>query len=106
MSIRHYLSIEGHDPFQRWLDGLKDLQGRVAIQRRIDRLEAGNFGDHKFCKDGVWELRIDIGPRYRVYYAEYEKSIVLVLRGGSKRRQAADINDAVKYWADFKKRQS
>ena len=47
----------GADPFQSWLDGLKDLKARVAILRRVDRLSADNFGDHKYLKDGVWELR-------------------------------------------------
>jgi putative addiction module killer protein len=58
-------------------DALKDLKGRVAIQRRVDRVERGNFGDHKFCQDGVWELRIDLGPGYRVYYALEERNVVL-----------------------------
>jgi putative addiction module killer protein len=48
---------------------LRDTKARVAIDRRINRVELGNFGDHKFCRDGVWELRIDIGAGYRVYYA-------------------------------------
>ncbi len=68
MEIRHYLTVSGRDPYQQWLDQLKDLKGRVAIQRRIDRLTEENFGDHKFCQDGVWELRVDIVPGYRVYY--------------------------------------
>ena len=70
MQIRHYLTSAGRDPYQHWLDRLKDLRARVAIQRRIDRLATGNFGDHKACRDGVWELRVDFGPGYRVYYAK------------------------------------
>ena len=62
MELRHYLTASGKDPFQQWMDGLKDLKGRIVIQRRIDRVANGNFGDHKFCQDGVWELRIDFGP--------------------------------------------
>ncbi len=50
MKIRYYLTGLGRDPYQRWLAKLKDLKGRVVIQRRIDRLMAGNFGDHKFCR--------------------------------------------------------
>ena len=64
MEILHYLTAKGDDLFQEWLDGLKDLKGRAAVLRRIDHLEAGSFGDHKFCRDGVWELRIDFGPGY------------------------------------------
>ncbi len=105
MQIRHYLTALGRDPFQQWLDKLKDLQGRVVIQRRIDRLMAGNFGDHKFCQEGVWELRIDFGPGYRVYYVQEGKTIVLLLCGGSKRTQAADVKEAVKFWCDYQRRQ-
>lgn len=105
MDIRHYLTASGKDPFQQWLDKLKDLKGRVAIQRRIDRLSAGNYGDHKFCQDGVWELRIDFGPGYRVYYAQEGKTIILLLCGGSKRTQAKDLKEAVRYWHDYQRRQ-
>ena len=104
MEILHYLTASGDDPYQLWLDALKDLKGRVAIQRRVDRVERGNFGDHKFCKDGVWELRINLGPGYRVYYALEERNVVLLLCGGSKRNQSADIKDAVNYWRDYKRR--
>ncbi len=105
MEIRHYLTASGKDPYQQWLDRLKDLKGRVVIQRRIDRLIAGNFGDHKFCQEGVWELRIDFGPGYRVYYAQEGKTIVLLLCGGSKRTQVADVKEAVRYWRDYQRRQ-
>ena len=86
------------------MDELKDLKGRIVIQRRIDRVANGNFGDHKFCQDGVWELRIDFGPGYRVYYARDEETIILLLSGGSKRTQSADINQAVRYWLDYQRR--
>ena len=66
VEISHYLTATGKDPYQGWLDELKDLRGRVVIQRRIDRIAKGNFGDHRFCRDGVWELRIQFGPGYRV----------------------------------------
>lgn len=62
MDVRHYLTANGADPFQEWLDSLHDLKARVAILRRIDRLMLGNLGDHKFCGEGVWELRVDVGP--------------------------------------------
>lgn len=104
MDVRHYLAASGIDPIQQWLDGLQDLKARVAILRRIDRLVLDNFGDHKFCGEGVWELRIDVGPGYRVYYAQQNKRIVLLLCGGSKRTQKADIRKAIGYWQDFQKR--
>ena len=106
MVIRHYLTPKGVDPFQVWLGGLKDLKGRIAILRRVDRMAAGNFGDHKLVSDGVWELRIDIGPGYRVYFSKPDKTVVLLLCGGSKRSQAADIKKAIGYWKEFQKRES
>jgi putative addiction module killer protein len=104
VEIRHYLTASGGDPYQQWLDGLKDLKGRIGIQRRVDRIEGGNFGDHKFCQGGVWELRIDIGPGYRVYYAREGKDIVLLLSAGSKRSQSSDIKQAVTHWCDYQRR--
>jgi len=103
--IGHYLSPAGRDPFQRWLDGLADLRCRVAIVRRVDRLAGGNPGDQRFCRDGVWELRIDCGPGYRVYFARPSADRVLLLCGGSKRGQQADIAAATAHWADYKERQ-
>lgn len=64
--IHHYLTQEGKDIFLEWQLSLRDHKARIAIDRRINRIELGNFGDHKFCRDGVWELRIDFGPGYRV----------------------------------------
>ena len=104
MEVRHYLTESNRDLYQEWLDGLKDIRARIAIQRRIDRLVSDNFGDHKFCRDGVWELRIDTGPGYRIYYAQTNQMIVLLLCGGDKRSQKSDIDRAVKYWDNYKKR--
>ena len=87
-----------------WLDDLKDMRARVAIQRRVDRLAAGNFGDHKLCRDGISELRIDVGAGYRVYYARMERTIVLIVCSGDKRTQTADIERAVKYRDDYQRR--
>ena len=104
MEIRHYLTASGKDPYQDWLNHLKDLRGRVVIQRRIDRIATGNFGDHKFCQQGVWELRIDFGPGYRVYYAQDGEDLVMLLCAGSKRGQPADIKEAVQNWLDYQRR--
>jgi len=106
MEIRHYLTASGVDVFQSWLDGLKDAKARIAILRRIDRLAEGNFGDHKFLRDGVSEVRVDLGAGYRVYYGKHGKALVLLLCGGSKRTQAADIARAVEFWVDYRRRQT
>ena len=67
-------------------------------------MELGNFGDHKFCRDGVWELRIDEGPGYRVYYAIAGTELILLLCGGDKRRQDSEIDRACAYWQDWQRR--
>lgn len=64
----------------------------------------GNLGDHKFERDGVWELRVDYGPGYRVYYSIEDGEIILLLTGGNKKTQTADLDKAVSYLQDFKKR--
>jgi putative addiction module killer protein len=104
MEIRHYLTASGRDPYQEWVDKLKDRTGRVAILRQVDRVTAGNFGEHKPLQAGVWELKIDVGPGYRVYYALERTTIVLLLCGGNKRTQEADIQRAVRYWQDYQRR--
>jgi putative addiction module killer protein len=104
MQILHYLTAEGRDLFQNWLDGLRDMRARIAILRRVDRVAMGNFGDHRFCREGVWELRIDVGAGYRVYYVQTGQTVVLLLCGGDKRTQDADIARAVACWQDYQRR--
>jgi len=104
MDVYHYLTPRGVDVFQEWLDELSDLKGRIAVLRRVDRLARGNMGDYKFIAAGVWELRVDCGPGYRVYFGRQGKDLVLLLCGGAKRTQAADIEDATHYWKDYKGR--
>ncbi len=104
MQILHYLTENGRDIYQEWLDKLRDRRARVAVLRRAERMVDGNFGDHRFCRDGVWELRIDFGPGYRVYYAKTGESIVLLLCGSDKSTQAAAIGRAVDYWKDWQRR--
>mgnify|MGYP000073563487 FL=1 len=101
--IRHYITDDGRDVYADWRDEVKDIKAKLAIDRRVYRLELGNFGDHKPCRDGVWELRIDVGPGYRVYYAQAGKTVVLLLCGGSKRSQDADIAQACAYWKDWQR---
>lgn len=103
--IEHYLTASDQkDLYLDWLQHLRDHQAKIAVIRRVARIEQGNFGDHKFCRDGVWELRIDVGPGYRVYYAIAGQRIVLLLCGGNKRTQSADIVHAVECWQDWKRR--
>lgn len=102
--IRHYATASGEDVFQEWFDGLRDRQAQARIQARVDRLERGLFGDAEPCGESVWELRIDWGPGYRVYYARSGEKVILLLCGGDKRKQQADIERAKEYWRDYQKR--
>ena len=102
--IRHYITTDGSDVFQNWLMQLRDKLPRMAVVKRVNRVERGNFGDHKFCRDGVWELRVDVGPGYRLYYALSGKQVVLLLCGGDKGSQDADITRACAYWEDWQNR--
>jgi len=102
--VLRYLSESGTDVVQQWLDGLRDKQARARIAARFLRFAAGNFGDCKPVRDGVWEMRIDWGPGYRVYYAMTGRTRVLLLCGGDKRKQASDIRRAVAYWQDYQRR--
>ena len=80
--------------FDAWLAGLRDVAGRARILVRIDRLAAGNPGDHKGVGDGVMELRMTFGPGYRVYYVQRGETVIVLLAGGDKSSQAADIAQA------------
>lgn len=103
--IEHYLTASAKkNPYMDWLKQLRDRQAQVAIIRRINRMEQSLFGDHKFCRDGVWELRIKRGPGYRVYYAHAGLRIVLLLCGGNKCMQNTDIDHAVVNWQDWQRR--
>lgn len=105
MQIFHYIDSHNRDRYQDWIDELKDINARVAIQRRIDRIAStGNLGTRRFCKNGVWELKINVGPGYRVYYTEARETMVLLLSGGSKKTQKRDIELAVEYRQDYLKR--
>lgn len=81
--------------FAQWLDELRDLQGRARIQARIERLAAGNPGDVAPVGEGVSELRIDVGPGYRVYFTQRGRTVIVLLAGGSKRTQSVDIKAAL-----------
>jgi putative addiction module killer protein len=95
---------QAKDVIGEWLEELRDARARAKVAARIARLAAGNFGDCKPLRDSVWELRIDWGPGYRVYYGMLEQTCVLLLCGGDKRKQATDVKRAIEYWNDYKQR--
>ena len=84
---------------------LRDRQAQARVRIRLKRIEAGNFGDCDSVGDGVLELREHLGAGYRVYLGRHGQSVVILLCGGSKKTQIADIKTAKDYWADWKRRQ-
>jgi len=89
------IEIRKTDVFARWLDGLRDIQARARILVRLERLASGNPGDVKPVREGVSELRVNYGPGYRVYFKKQDLEVVVLLAGGDKRSQAADIRIAL-----------
>jgi len=104
IEIRHYVNRARKDVFDEWLSELADARAQAKIASRINRLAAGNFGGCKALRDGVRELQVDWGPGYRIYYAMIGKTCLLLLCGGDKRRQSADINRAIDYFKDYRER--
>jgi putative addiction module killer protein len=104
IEIRHYVTASGKDVFDDWLTRLTDLRAQAKIAARINRLAVGNFGDCKPLREGVYELRIDWGPGYRVYYGFTGRVCILLLCGGDKRKQSSDIERAIRYLRDYKER--
>ena len=78
-----------------WINGLRDRSGRARIQVRVDRLVHGNPGDHRHLAGGVSELRIDVGPGYRVDYTQRGDELIVLLAGGDKSSQQQDIRQAI-----------
>lgn len=87
--------------FSDWLGSLRDRRARLRIVDRLKRASNGNFGDWKSAKDGLFEMRVDVGPGYRVYYFQRGKQLVILLCGGDKRTQNADIAEAKRLKAEI-----
>jgi putative addiction module killer protein len=98
--IRIYETEEGHSPFSEWMDRQKaPLYGKVMA--RLERAELGNLGDHRGVGEGVFELRIDFGPGFRVYFGLDGSELVVLLIGGTKKTQRQDIETAKQYWRNY-----
>ena len=102
--VRRYRTADGREMVSEWLERLRDVRAKARIAVRITRLAAGNCGDCKPLRDGVSELRVDYGPGYRIYFSMVGTQVVLLLCAGDKRTQEADIDKAVAFLADFKRR--
>lgn len=95
MGYNHAMRVEMTEIYRDWISGLKDTAGRARVQVRIDRLAHGNPGQQRVLTDGVCELKIDVGPGYRVYYTERGGILIVLLAGGDKSSQQKDIRAAI-----------
>jgi putative addiction module killer protein len=102
ITLKFFITDTGKVPFEEWLEEL-DKTVRSIIRSRLARIMAGNFGDCHPIQGakGISELRLDIGPGYRIYYGKEGNTVIILLIGGSKRTQIRDIEKAKRYWQDY-----
>lgn len=103
IEVREYLDRRGNSPFAAWSDSLnKEAAAKVAAA--LARMQQGNFSNAKGVGAGVYEYRIDFGPGYRIYFGKDGERLVILLGGGTKKRQQTDISTALARWQDYKER--
>lgn len=102
--IDFYQIPNGPEPFTRWLLSIRDTSIQRRIQARLTSVRDGNLGDHRAVGGGVWELRLDFGAGYRIYFGQVDTTIVLLLCGGDKSSQQRDIERAKNYWIEYQER--
>lgn len=103
VQVRYYASLEGRSPFEKWFTALNPIAA-AKITKAIYKLELGNFSNVEGVGQGVFEQKIDFGPGYRVYFGKHSNQLIILLLGGSKKRQSNDIAHAISLWQDYKKR--
>ncbi len=103
IDIRQYVDRQGRTPFLDWLDEQNDA-AQAKVTTALERLESGNLASVKSVGAGVQEIRVNFGPGYRIYFGWDGEEIVVLLAGGSKKRQQADIERAKELWREFKSR--
>ena len=101
-TLREYLDEQGRSPFRRWLDRLNS-PAATKVTTALYRLGEGNDSNTKSVGEGVYELKIDFGPGYRVYFGWQGQQLIILLAGGSKARQQQDIKQAKEFWAAYKR---
>lgn len=103
IEVREYVDERGVSPFGRWFDGL-DALAAVKVRTSLARMEAGNLSNVRGVGGGVLEYRIHFGPGYRVYFGRDGDTLIVLLAGGTKRRQQGDIEEARDLWEEYKRR--
>jgi len=102
--VETYVTCEGKDVFQGWLNGIADRRATALIEKTIAKARLGNLGQHKSVGEGVQEIVLNYGPGYRIYFGEHGTTLVILLLGSTKKRQDAAIKLAKRYWNDWKER--
>ncbi|HYK88843.1 MAG TPA: type II toxin-antitoxin system RelE/ParE family toxin [Acidobacteriota bacterium] len=105
ITIREYLDAQGCSPFADWFEKL-NAAAAAKVTTTLARIEQGNFSSVKGVGAGVYESRIDFGPGFRIYFGKDGEMIVILLGGGTKKRQSKDIVAAQEYWIDYKARKA
>lgn len=103
IDVREFVDANGTRPFAKWFNELEP-QAAAKVTANLTRIESGNFSNTKGISGGVHELRIDFGPGYRVYFGKDGEKIIILLGGGTKKKQNADIQKAHELWKEYKKR--
>jgi len=103
VELRQYRTTANRSPYADWFNRLDAVAG-AKISVAITRVELGNTSDVKSVGDGVFELKVDFGPGYRVYFGWDGATLIILLGGGTKKRQSRDIQKARKHWRDYKSR--
>lgn len=103
IEIREYLDQRGSSPFADWFSSL-NAPAAAKVATALARMEMSNFSNVKGVRSGVFEYRIDFGPGYRIYFGKDGDRLVILLGGGSKKRQQHDIEEAITLWAEYRKR--
>jgi putative addiction module killer protein len=101
IEVRYYVTRGGQNVVDDWITSLNDSRTEARIMVRIERLRQGNLGDSKSLGRSLHELRLDVGPGYRIYYAMIGRACVLLLNGRDKRRQSSDIERAREFFKDY-----
>ncbi len=103
IEIREFYDDKGVSPFSKWFNGL-NAQAAAKVTANLVRAGLGNFSNSKSISGGVYEFRIDFGPGYRVYFGKDGEKIIILLGGGTKKKQSVDIRKAQELWKEYKER--
>jgi putative addiction module killer protein len=103
IEVREYIDAAGKSPFGKWFNGL-NAQGAAKVTTALEKVARGNFSNVEPVGGGVSEYKIDWGPGYRIYFGKDGQTLVILVGGGTKKRQSSDIKTAREHWTEYKKR--